>query len=64
MSGVFSSPKKPKMQQMATEAEPVQMVTEDAEESRRRERKRLTTGGRSATFFSGIQNALKKRLGE
>ena len=65
MSGVFSKPKTPKIPPMEPEPEPVQMVTEDAEKARRRERKSLLSrGGRQSTFLSGIQAALKKRLGE
>ena len=64
MSGVFSSPKKPKMQPQQAEPEPIATVTEDAEVSRRKERKKLSTGGRQSTMLSGIQAAIKKRLGE
>jgi hypothetical protein len=65
MSGVFSKPKTPKIPPMIAESEPLQMVNEDADKARRREHKRLSgAGGRASTFLSGIQNALKKRLGE
>ena len=64
MSGVFSSPKKPKMPPPIVEAEPITTITEDAESSRRRERKRLSTGGRQSTMLSGIMTALKRRLGD
>jgi len=64
MSGVFSSPKKPKMPVQQAEPEPIATVTEDAEVSRRKEKKKLSTGGRGSTIMSGIMAALKKRLGE
>lgn len=65
MSGVFSKPKTPKIPPAAPEPEPVSVVTEEGEQARRRERKRLLTrGGRQSTILSGIQSALKKRLGE
>ena len=65
MSGVFHSPKKPKLPPVLPEQEPVTTITEEGEQARKRERKRLLMrGGRKSTFLSGIQNALKKRLGE
>lgn len=65
MSGLFSSPKRPKIYAPPAEPEPVQMVEEDAETARRRERRRLVEmGGRTGTILSGIKSALKKRLGE
>lgn len=64
MSGLFSSPKRPKITTVE-EAEPIRMVEEDAETARRRERRRLMNmGGRTSTIISGIRSALKKRLGE
>lgn len=76
MSGVFSKPKKQKVtiaapkilkQKPIAPVEPAvvtEVVAEDIEEVKRRERKRLLTRGRRATVLSGIQSALKKRLGE
>lgn len=70
MSSLFSKPKTPKIvAPVAVEPEEeIQVITEEAEEARKRERKRLLTGGRRATMLSGIQSALarnlKKRLGE
>lgn len=64
MSGVFSSPKRPKIPAQQAEPEPIETVTEEAETVRRKERKRLQTGGRASTILSGIQAALKRRLGE
>lgn len=64
MSAVFS---KPKILSRAITPEPasdVRMVQEDADVSRRREKKKLLTGGRRSTILSGIQSTLKKRLGE
>jgi len=64
VSSIFGRPKRPKVQAPEPEPEPVVMVEEEAREARRRERKKLLTGGRRATILSGILNALKKRLGE
>lgn len=66
MSGIFSRPKMPAFPTQATPepVERIQMVTEEAEKVRRRERRRLQTGGRPSTILSGIASALKKRLGE
>lgn len=64
MSNIFSGgPKSPKIAP-AEEIEPIETVEESAGEARRRERKRLAKGGRRSTIVSGIQSALKKRLGE
>jgi len=64
MSGAFSSPSKPKLPPPPEPIEEVAKVEETAEEARRREKKKLFTGGRRSTQLSGIQSALKKRLGE
>ena len=69
MSSVFSSPKKPKIAVQQAEAEPVEMVTEDATVEGRRKRKALAMrSGAESTRISGIESALlsalKKRLGE
>ncbi len=67
MSGVFSSPKKPKLPPQQAEPEQIETVTEDATDAGRRKRKHLATRG-TQTRLSGIRNAvlgaLKKRLGE
>ncbi len=69
MSRIFS-PKKPKaiLPPPPAEIEPVETVTETAEEAGRRRRKKLVTGGAPSTRISGIRSALtialKKRLGE
>ena len=44
--------------------EPISIIRETAEESRRRERKKLLSRGRKETIISGIASALKRRLGE
>ena len=66
MSGVFSSPKKQKLQPQQN-VEAVETVTEDATEAGRKKRKHLI-GAQTTTRISGIrsalQSALKKRLGE
>ncbi len=64
MTSIFKSPKKQKLLQAVHPVEEVEVVEEEAETARRRERKKLLTGGRRATILSGIQAALKKRLGE
>lgn len=67
MSGIFSKPKKPKIPPVQAQPEPIQeveMVEEEAGVARRKERKRLLTGGRASTIISGTLAALKKRLGE
>lgn len=64
MSSIFKGPKRPKIQQIEPEPERIEVIEEEAEEARKRERKRLLAGGRRATVLSGIQSALKRRLGE
>lgn len=63
MSGLFGKPKTPKIPKQEP-IEEVQVITEGEEDVRRRERKRLLTGGRGSTIISGILSSLKKRLGE
>ena len=63
MSGIFSKPKVPKIQQQQPISD-IKMVQEDADVARRREKKKLLTGGRRSTILGGITSALKKRLGE
>ena len=62
MSGIFSSPKRPKLPAEPERIEPVTAVTDDAE----RERHRIlrTSSSRAATLRGGLANALRKRLGE
>lgn len=60
MSGIFRSPKRPKIPR---QEEIAVIEEEEPEEARRRERRRLVTGGRQGTIISGIMSALKKRLG-
>ena len=64
MSSIFSKPRAPKLPPQTPEPEPMAVVEEDAGKAGRRERKRLLRGGRMSTILSGIQSALKKRLGE
>lgn len=63
MSSVFGSPKA-KLPPAQEEIEPVATIEEDEADVRRRERKKLLAGGRRSTILSGIQMALKRRLGE
>ena len=46
------------------EAPPMAVTETEAERSRRRSRKKLMVGGQRSTILSGIQSALKRRLGE
>lgn len=64
MSGIFGRPKVPDIPKQPEPVADVRMVKEDAETAGRRERKKLQAGGRKTTILSGIQSALKKRLGE
>lgn len=64
MSSLFRGPKTPKLPPAPEPIEEVEVIEEEAEEARRRERKKLLTRGRRTTILSGIQSALKKRLGE
>jgi len=61
MTALGSKPKVPPVQEQAP---PIATVEESAEEAARRRRKRLTDISRRSTIMSGIQSALKKRLGE
>jgi len=63
MSGMFSSPKKPKLPPTPAPVEEVAVIEEDADVAGRKEKKRLMQGGRQSTIISGIQSALKSRLG-
>ena len=63
MSGLFSKPKTPSLPPQPEPVEEVAQVEETAEEAKRREKKKLIQGGRQGTILSGIQQALKKRLG-
>ncbi len=63
VAGAFTSPT-PKLPPAQETIEPVTTIEEDAGDVRRRKRKRLSAGGRQSTILSGIQSALKKRLGE
>ncbi len=63
MSNFFRKPKTPDLPPQQAPVEEVQVIQEDEQDVRRRERKRLLTGGRRSTILSGITSALKKRLG-
>lgn len=64
MSSIFRSPKKQRLPAEPEPVEEVEVITEEATEAARRERKKILRGGRRATILSGIMSALKKRLGE
>ena len=63
---IFGKPKRPKIftEEAPEPAREITVIQEEAEKARRREKKRLLTGGRRGTILSGIQTMLKKRLGE
>jgi hypothetical protein len=63
MSSVFSKPKSPKIPKQEP-IEDVAVIEDEAQDVSRRRRKKLLAGGRQSTVLSGIQNALKQRLGE
>ena len=63
ISSLTSTPKQSKFPEQE-KVEPVQNIEEDADTARRNRRKLLLSGGRRSTILAGIQNALKKRLGE
>lgn len=65
MSSLFNKPRTPTLPPEPEPIEEVQAVQEDATEAGRREKKKLLSRrGRKSTVLSGIQSALKKRLGE
>lgn len=64
MSGVLGGTPKPKVPPAPEPIEEPEVIEEDAEEARRREKKKLYRGGRQSTILSGITSALKQRLGE
>ena len=63
MSSIFRSPKTPDLPPQPEPIEEVAVLEEDAAKAARRERKKILRGGRRGTIISGIQSALKKRLG-
>ena len=64
MSSVFKGPKKPDLPPAPEPVEEVSVIEDDATDVKRREKKRLLTGGRRSTILSGLTSSLKKRLGE
>lgn len=63
MSGLGGAPKNTKSQ-VPQKAEDVKTITDDEGEVKRRKRASLQNHGRVENILSGIQTALKKRLGE
>ena len=63
---IKATSKKPKFQlpKLEPEAEQIETIEEEAGDVRRRQRKKLSRGGRRQTILGGIASALKKRLGE
>lgn len=64
MSSVFRSPKTPDLPPEPEPVEEVSAIEEDATKAARREKKKFAKGGRKSTILSGIQSALKRRLGD
>ena len=64
MSGVFSSPKKPKIVQQEAIEETEQIKEDESAAKEREKRKQILTPGKQSTVLSGIATQLKKRLGE
>lgn len=64
MSSIFRGPSKPNLPPEPEAVEEVSAIEEDADKASRRERKKIAKGGRRSTILSGIQSALKRRLGE
>ena len=60
---LFDKPKAADIPQQE-EVEEVSTVTQDAADAQRRKKKDIKQGGKQSTVLSGIQSALKKRLGE
>jgi hypothetical protein len=63
VSSAFKKPKSPKIPKVEP-IEDVQVVEDTAEEEARKRKKNVGQGGRQSTVLSGIQSALKRRLGE
>ena len=63
MSGLFSRPRKQRLPPEPEPIEDIEVVEEEAEVAKRKERKRLLRGGGRSTILSGISTSLKKRLG-
>jgi len=60
----LKSPKDPKLPDEPEPIEEISTVTEDAATAQRRKKRGIRQSGRQSTVLSGIQSALKKRLGE
>jgi hypothetical protein len=61
----FSKPDEPDITNVvAEEPEKVTTLEEGAEDEAKKRKKKLLAGGRRSTVLSGIQTALKRRLGE
>lgn len=60
----LKSPKGPDLPAAPEEVEEIETVTADATKAQKRKKKGIRQGGRQSTVLSGIQSALKKRLGE
>lgn len=63
MSNLFNKPRTPDLPPEPEPVEDIAQVQEDASSAQRREKKKFARGGRRGTIISGIQSALKKRLG-
>jgi hypothetical protein len=63
IKSIFKKPEQPDLPEQE-EVEEIATVTEDAAVAQKRKKKGIKQGGRQSTVLSGIQSALKKRLGE
>ncbi len=62
---LFNKPRGPDLPPEPEPVEEIATIQEDATEAGRREKKKiLSRRGRKSTILSGIQSALKRRLGE
>ena len=60
----FRSPKKPDLPPQQEPIEEISVIEENAEVAARKRKKKILRGGRRGTIISGIQSALKERLGK
>jgi hypothetical protein len=61
---LFDKPKQPDLPQEQEPIEEVSTVTQDAAKAQQRKKRGIRQGGSQSTVLSGINQALKKRLGE
>jgi hypothetical protein len=64
IKSLTKGPKQPDLPAEQEAVEDVSVLTDDASSAQRRKKKVGIRGGKAETVLSGIQSALKKRLGE